>query len=170
MTLRTRARVTVFILAFLVWLALTAKGGIQEIVSGLVVAILVSLVGGRFVFAEPPPAKRGLVRRLWKAFLYIWRFLWEMIKANVHVASIVLRPTCPVKPGIVKIRTGLTRDVALTILANSISLTPGTFTVDVDPEKKELYIHCIEVKSTDLEENTKAIGQRFEPLLTEVFE
>jgi multicomponent Na+:H+ antiporter subunit E len=93
-----------------------------------------------------------------------------MVKANVHVASIVLRPTCPIRPGIVKIKTGLTRDVALAILGNSITLTPGTFTVDIDTERKELYIHCIEVKSTDLEENTKAIGQRFEALLTEVFE
>lgn len=170
MTLQTRARITVFVLAFLVWLALTAKGGIQEIVSGGVVAALVALIAGRFAFAETPPAKKGIFRRLAGAFLYFWKFLWEMTKANFHVASIVLRPTCPVKPGIVKIKTGLTRDVALTILGNSITLTPGTFTVDVNPETKELYIHCIEVKSTDLAENTKTIGQRFEALLTEVFE
>jgi multicomponent Na+:H+ antiporter subunit E len=170
MKIQTRARITVFVLAFLLWLALTAKGGAQELVSGAVVALLATLIAGRFAFAEGPRATRGLLRRGASAFLYFWKFLWEMIKANFHVASIVLRPTCPVKPGIVKIKTGLHRDVALTILGNSITLTPGTFTVDVDPEKKELYIHCIEVKSTDLEENTKIIGQRFEALLTEVFE
>jgi multicomponent Na+:H+ antiporter subunit E len=161
---------TVFVLAFLVWLALTAKGGVQEIVSGLAVAALVAFIAGRFAFAETAPPKKGLLRRLAGAFLYFWKFLWEMVKANVHVASIVLRPTCPIRPGIVKIKTGLTRDVALAILGNSITLTPGTFTVDIDTERKELYIHCIEVKSTDLEENTKTIGQRFEALLTEVFE
>ncbi len=170
MKIQTRARITVFVLAFLVWLALTAKGGVQELVSGFVVALLVTLIAGRFAFAEGPPAARGLVRRLAVAFLYFWKFLWEMIKANVHVASIVLRPGCPIKPGIVKIKTGLRRDVALTILGNSITLTPGTFTVDIDPENRVLYIHCIEVSSTDLEENTKIIGQRFEALLTEVFE
>ncbi len=170
MKIQTRARITVFVLAFLVWLALTAKGGVQELVSGFVVALLVTLIAGRFAFAEGPPAARGLVRRLAVAFLYFWKFLWEMIKANVHVASIVLRPGCPIKPGIVKIKTGLRRDVALTILGNSITLTPGTFTVDIDPENRVLYIHCIEVGSTDLEENTKIIGQRFEALLTEVFE
>jgi multicomponent Na+:H+ antiporter subunit E len=93
-----------------------------------------------------------------------------MIKANVHVASIVLHPLCPIKPGIVKIRTRLTRDVAITVLGNSITLTPGTFTVDVNPEKKELYIHCIEVRSLDLEENSRIIGAKFESLLREVFE
>lgn len=170
MKIQTRGPITVFVLAFLVWLALTARSGIQEILIGVVVALLVTLIAGRFAFAEGPPAARGLVRRLAGAFLYFWKFLWEMIKANVHVASIVLRPGCPIKPGIVKIKTGLSRDIALTILGNSITLTPGTFTVDIDPENRVLYIHCIEVKSTDLEENTKIIGQRFEALLTEVFE
>jgi multicomponent Na+:H+ antiporter subunit E len=169
MKLEARGRIVVFVLAFLVWMALT-MGGIQEVAAGIVVAAVVSLTAGKFLFAPVAPAKRGLFRRILSAFLYFFVFLWEMMKANIHVASIVLHPLCPIRPGIVKIRTCLTRDAAITVLGNSITLTPGTFTIDVNPEKKELYIHCIEVRSTDIDANTEAIGGKFEPLLTEVFE
>ena len=56
------------------------------------------------------------------------------------------------------------------MLANSITLTPGTLTVDINEDKKELYIHWIKVKSTDINEATKEIGEKFEKTLTEVFE
>lgn len=168
---QTRSRLLIFILSFLAWLALTAGAGLQEILTGFVVAALVSFIAGRFAFGEAAAGrKNGLLRRLSFAVLYFFKFLYEMIKANVHVALIVIHPLCPIKPGIVKIKTGLTQDVALTFLGNSITLTPGTFTVDIDPEAKELFIHCIEVASTDLEENTRRIGARFESLLSEVFE
>lgn len=160
-------QILVFVLAWLAWLALTG-GGTQEAVAGFAVALLAALVAGPFVKGKP--RLRGLPRRAAFAVLYAVRFVWEMVKANLHVALIVLDPRRPIRPGIVKIRTELTRDTAVTILANSITLTPGTFTVDIDPERRELYIHCITVASADLEENTRAIGRRFERLLKEVFE
>jgi len=169
MNLETRGWITVFILAFLVWMGLT-MGGLQEAAAGLVLAAVVAAVAGRFLFVPGAPARRNILSRTVFALRYFFVFLWEMIKANVHVASIVLHPLCPIKPGIVKIKTRLTRDAAVTVLGNSITLTPGTFTVDVNPEKKELYIHCIEVRSMDTEENTKIIGATFESLLREVFE
>jgi multicomponent Na+:H+ antiporter subunit E len=164
---QTQSRILVFVLGFLAWLALTAGGGIQEVVAGAIVAFVVALIAGRFLEGFPG---RGWPRRAGYAVLYFFRFLWELIKANVHVASIVLNPLRPIRPGIVKIRTELTKETALTILANSITLTPGTFTVDINPEAGELYIHCITVEGTDIEQNTKRIGQRFERILKEVFE
>lgn len=167
MNARTQSRVLVFTLAFLAWLALTAGGGIQEVVAGAVVALVVTLVAGHFLTGFP---RRGVLRRAGFSILYFFLFLWEMIKANIHVASIVLHPRRPIRPGIVKIRTGLANDTAMTILANSITLTPGTLTVDINPEARELYIHCITVAGTDIEENTRRIGARFERILKEVFE
>jgi multicomponent Na+:H+ antiporter subunit E len=167
MKTRTQSRILVFALAFLAWLGLTAGGGIQEVVAGAVVALVVALVAGRFLAGFPRP---GILRRAGFAVLYFFRFVWEMIKANIHVASIVLNPLRPIKPGIVKIRTELTKDTAVTILANSITLTPGTLTVDVNPDAHELYIHCITVDGTAIDENTKRIGARFERILKEVFE
>jgi multicomponent Na+:H+ antiporter subunit E len=163
----TQSRIILFVLAFLAWLGLTAGGGVQEVAAGAVVALVVALAAGRFVSGFP---RKGFARRVAFAVRYVFRFLWEMIKANLQVAAIVLHPLRPIKPGIVKIRTGLTKDTAMTVLANSITLTPGTFTVDIDPEARSLYIHCITVEGTDIGENTRRIGGKFERILKEVFE
>lgn len=167
MKTQTQSRLVVFALAFLVWLGLTAGGGAQEVAAGAVVALIVALIAGRFVSGFP---RRGFPRRVGFAILYFFQFLWEMIKANLQVALIVVHPLRPIRPGIVKIRTELTKDTAMTILANSITLTPGTFTVDINPEAGELYIHCITVGGTDVEANTKRIGAKFERILKEVLE
>ena len=161
----------IFLVTFLIWLALTAGGGWQEIVAGLVIALGVSLFVKRFRrLAAPATDFKKWPRRLIFSLLYFVRFLWELIKANLNVAAIVLHPKRPIKPGIIKIRTGLKTDAALTTLANSITLTPGTFTVDINPAKQELYIHCLTVKSDDTEQNTRDIGLKFERLIKEVFE
>jgi len=160
----------VFLITFLTWLALTAGGGWQEIVAGFVVALGASLFVGRFLRSTAPKADfKKWPRRLAFSVLYFFKFLWELIKANLNVAFIVLHPMKPIKPGIVKIRTGLKSGAGLTTLANSITLTPGTFTVDINPAKGELYIHCLTVKSKDIEQNTRDIGMKFEPLIKEVF-
>jgi multicomponent Na+:H+ antiporter subunit E len=82
----------------------------------------------------------------------------------------VINPRLPIRPGIVKIKSHLTKDSALTVLTNSITLTPGTLTVDINPETHEIYVHCIVVESTDVEYNTNNIAGRFEKLIREVFE
>ncbi|HOO14281.1 MAG TPA: Na+/H+ antiporter subunit E [Candidatus Marinimicrobia bacterium] len=168
MTIKNRSRVIVFVLSFLVWLALTDIKDIQEVVAGLIVAFLVSLIAGTFLVTTEK--SRHPVRRFFMGIVYLFKFLWEMIKANIHVALIVINPTLPIKPGIIKIKSNLTKDSALTVLTNSITLTPGTLTVDINPETREIYIHCIEVESTAIDENTRSIGGRFEKLIREVFE
>ena len=73
----------------------------------------------------------------------------------------------PIKPGVVVIKTSLKQDMAKLILANSITLTPGTFTLDIKGDK--LLIHWIYVRSEDIEESTKNIGERFEKYLKVIF-
>jgi len=105
----------------------------------------------------------------WIAFVhYIPVFLWEMLKANLDVAYRVLHPKLPINPGIVKIKTGLKNELAQTMLANSITLTPGTMTVDIDGD--DLYIHWIDVKAQGVEEASQRIASRFEKILARVFE
>jgi len=168
MKMEMKSRIVVFILTFLVWLALTHISDTQEVIAGFIISIVVALVAGKFFITTKK--QKGTIHRFIAAVLYLFKFLWEMIKANFHVAYIVIHPMLPIKPGIVKIRTKLTKDSAITILTNSITLTPGTLTVDLNPEKKEIYVHWIEVLSTDVEKNTIYIGNRFERILTEVFE
>ena len=78
----------------------------------------------------------------------------------------------PIKPGIVKIKTILRTDSAITALANSITLTPGTLTVDLVRSEEDcfLYIHWINIKSDDIEQATKFIAKRFEWFLKKIFE
>jgi len=90
-----------------------------------------------------------------------------MIKANFDVAYRVLHPRMPIKPGIVLIKTKLASDSGKLALANSITLTPGTLTMDVRGDN--LLIHWINVKSEDTEEATEIIGGRFERFLRRVF-
>jgi len=168
MKLETKSRIVVFILSVLAWLALTHIRDIQEVIAGIILSVLVTLIAGKFFITTKK--QKGTVHRLIAAVIYLFKFLWEMIKANIHVAYIVLHPMLPIKPGIIKIKTKLTKDSAITIFTNSITLTPGTLTVDLNPEKKEIYVHWIDVLSTDIEKNTIYIGNRFERILTEVFE
>ena len=76
-------------------------------------------------------------------------FFVAMAKANIDVVYRVI--TGRINPGIVRISPGLTNDLSLTLLANSITLTPGTLSVDVDEKTNDLYVHWINVDKTALE-------------------
>ena len=82
----------------------------------------------------------------------------------------MLHPRLPINPGIVKIKTSLKSDTALTFLANSITLTPGTMSVDIDTERGVLYVHWINVRAEDIESATKLIAERFEKILRKIFD
>ena len=83
-----------------------------------------------------------------------------MIKSNLDVARRVISPKLPINPGIVEVKTKLQSKIARVILADSITLTPGTFTIEIEDDS--LFIHCIDVQSTDLEKNTQLIVEKFE--------
>jgi len=97
-------------------------------------------------------------------------FVWECLKANIDVTYRVIHPDIPINPGIVKVKTSLKSDTGLTFLANSITLTPGTLSVDIDKDEGALYIHWIDVRYQDIKGATEEIVKRFEKILTEIFE
>ena len=99
---------------------------------------------------------------------YIPVFFLHMVKANLDVAYRVLHLNLPIRPGIVKVTTILKTDLAKTFLANSITLTPGTLTIDVIGSN--MYIHCINIRTENPEEETAIILRRFENILKKVFE
>ena len=92
------------------------------------------------------------------------------MKANIDVAFRVSHPECPINPGIVKVKTNLKSDTALTFLANSITLTPGTLSVDIDQSQGVLYVHWINVRSQDTGKATRMVVERFERILKRIFE
>ena len=90
-----------------------------------------------------------------------------MVKSNLHVALIVLKPSLPINPGIVKTKTVLKSKMARMILTNSITLTPGTLTVDI--ENDILYIHWINVETQDIDLATEKIVKKFENILVKIY-
>ncbi len=168
------ARMTLFWLALIMWLALTwpfsfADGFVIDIQS-IVVGALASLATA-FMFSEFTESPH----KVWHPMRYVWfaffmpMFAWECIKANFYVAYLVLHPSMPIHPGIVKVRTRLTSASGLTMLANCITLTPGTLTVGVTDEG-HLYVHWIDVRARDVQHATEMIVARFEKYLTHIFD
>ena len=166
-------RILLILFSFGLWLLLTWNLQLQNIVAGGFVAILVGLIFGKHFIEEP--VKVIQINRWFWALLYVPKFLWEMTKANFDVAFRVIVSTfippkmsSAIEPGIVKVETKLKSEMGKTFLANSITLTPGTFTIDLKDEF--LYIHCIKVRHTDVQKATEDIVSRFEPLLIKIFD
>ena len=146
---------SVFIFSLLTYLFLTlGSGGYVlwshgEIIFGILFsAFSAVLMKKLFSIAGKKPSLVLLNPKRWLLlFIYaIGPFFWSLTKANFDVAYRII--TGKIKPGIVKIHPGLKTDLGITLLANSITLTPGTLTVDVDKENN-LYVHLINVKQKE---------------------
>jgi len=149
----------------IIWLALTSSLHWQKLLVGIVVSLILAIfLKKNYMHLGLPPLS---LKRIAYFLIYIVVLFIEIIKANFDVAYRVIHPKMPIKPGIVVIRTTLRQDIAKMILANSITLTPGTFTLDILGDK--LLIHWINVKSEDSEEATRIIGERFEKYLKVIF-
>ncbi len=165
-------RLIYFVLAFVIWILLTwpfvdGKIDIQVVIAGLIASVIVAVL-----FHEILPKEHHIfispVRVFW-FLVYVPVFFYYMMKANLDVVYRALHPKMPIRPGIVKIKTTLKTESGITALANSITLTPGTLTVDLTDDGF-LYIHWIYVKTDDVEQATKIIAQRFEWFLKRIFE
>lgn len=163
-----KSGIVLFFFAFLVWMGLTCPTSWQDAVVGAFVSFFVALVTGG-MFVKRPQLLKNPKRYFW-FFYYIPVFIWECFKANLDVAYRVIHPDLPINPGIVKVKTKLKSETGLTFLANSITLTPGTLSVDIDRENGFIYIHWINVKDKDIETDTKLIVSRFERILEKIFE
>jgi multicomponent Na+:H+ antiporter subunit E len=163
------SRIILFILAFLTWCFLNWMPDWQHLVTGLFISAFVAFIAGDLFIRESQTLKHPH-RWFYFLFWYVPVFLWECLKANIDVAYRVLHPKLPINPGIVKVRTKLRTDTGLTFLADSITLTPGTMSVDVDRDNGVLYVHWINVKDKDVEGATEIIVKRFEHILGKIFE
>ncbi len=165
-------RLIYFVLAFVIWVLLAwpfvdGQIDVQVVTAGVIASAIVA-----FLFHEVLPREHHVFispARIFWALVYIPVFFYYVIMANFDVVYRVVHPKMPIKPGIIKIKTNLKTKSGITALANSITLTPGTLTVDLTDDGF-LYIHWINVKSTDVEEATKLIAGRFEYFLEKIFE
>ncbi len=163
-----RTRAVLFLAAFLIWILLSWSVDSHHLIVGIIVGILISWLLDD-IFPREPRVFKNIKRYFW-FFYYIPVFIWECIKANIDGLYRVAHPALPINPGIVRVKTRLRSDMGLTFLANSLTLTPGTMTVDIDRGNGILYIHWNDVKSTDIEEATELIVRKFEDILMRIFE
>ncbi len=155
-----------FLLILLLWFAFVWSLDVPDLLAGIVVAFLVV-----WLFSDIFPAEIGRIFhpiRLFWLIVYLPVFAWQVVKSNLDVTYRVFHPEIPIRPGIVKVKTILKTDIAKTFLANSITLTPGTLTVDFIDDN--LYIHWINIISDDPEVETKIIVSKFEKYLKRIFE
>jgi multicomponent Na+:H+ antiporter subunit E len=145
---------------------LTGRMYWQNLIAGAIVSITTTLIFSRYFQIDA--RKLAQPKRYFWLIIYILYFTWECIKANFDVAYRVLHPAMPVRPGIVKVKLTLKRALARTILANSITMTPGTITVDIIDDI--LYVHCIYLKDTNPDTYSYKISGKFEKILTKIFE
>ncbi|MBD8070488.1 Na+/H+ antiporter subunit E [Bacillus sp. PS06] len=93
-------------------------------------------------------------------------FIKELILSNIEIFKIILRPKLDMTPGIFALPTDLEKDWEITMLANLITLTPGTLVLDISDDRKTLYIHAMDLQS--VEESIEGIKNSFEKAIKEV--
>jgi multicomponent Na+:H+ antiporter subunit E len=148
------ALVVSFVFSMIFYLVLTAGSGSDilywspgEVLVGVLFSLLTALLARKLLSGVGAKSGWGFLNPLrWIMFIIyaIGPFFFSMSKANLDVAYRVI--TGKIRPGIVRVPSGLTNDFAVSLLANSITLTPGTLSVDVDG-KNNLYVHCINLRS-----------------------
>jgi multicomponent Na+:H+ antiporter subunit E len=153
------------------WLLLTWSFETQELVAGAIVSLAAALFASRFFIHDKAfwlfnPAKFGAL------FVYIFVFLGELIKANIDVAKRCFGGCKDVNPGIVKVPVDLKPDYAQAMLANSITLTPGTITMEVVEEDGQpyYYIHWIDVADQDRVKAGEIIKGRMENWIRRIWQ
>ncbi len=149
----------VFLSSLLLWVLLTGSLATEELLAGLLVALVVSAVS-----RQQLGVFNGLILSP-RAFLfliaYLVYFFYALLRANFDLAGRVLSPSLPIRPGFVEVRTGLTSSLGRMLLANSITLTPGTLTVELQEER--LLVHWINVpEEADRQAVTEAVAGGFE--------
>ena len=145
--------VTTFIVSYGFWLLLTWSVAPQELIAGAIVCLCVALFSSRFFIHDHSFWMLNPIRILKGLYYSFVTFLIELVKANVDMAKRCFGGCKNVNPGIVKVPVDLDSDYAQNILANSITLTPGTMTLEITEEEGQIYyyIHWIDVKANGKE-------------------
>jgi multicomponent Na+:H+ antiporter subunit E len=85
--------------------------------------------------------------RLINAIVLAFYFLWELLRANMQVTYDIITPTMHMKPAIIAVPLSAETDLEIMLLANLITLTPGTLSIDVSDDKKVIYVHTMYLKT-----------------------
>ncbi len=131
------------VLLTLAWVAMNGDFSNENFVIGFVLGFLI------LFFARQVTGSPDYARRVSKVIGLLLFFIKELIVANLRVAYDVLTPGLQARPGILAVPLDARTDLEITLLANMITLTPGTLSLDVSNDRKTLYIHAMYADDPD---------------------
>lgn len=149
------------ILLTFIWVALTGSFAFANVVFGFFLSYFLLFVITRGT------SRARYFRLVPKVISFLFFFIYELLKANLQVAWEVGTPRFHMTPGIVAYPLDVTSDGEITMLANLITLTPGTLSLDVSEDKKVLYVYSMYI--TDREQFIKGIKNGFEKRIIELY-
>ena len=148
------------ILLALNWAAITCLSTWSNVLAGFILAYLVLFIVQRAVGAS------SYFRRIDRVLRFVLFYVWEIILANLRVAYDVMTPRHRMRPGVVAIPLDAKTDAEITMLANLITLTPGSISLDVSTDRRFLYLHAMYID--DVEEFRQSIKDTIERRVLEV--
>ncbi|MEN8209013.1 MAG: Na+/H+ antiporter subunit E [Candidatus Fermentibacteria bacterium] len=149
-----------------IWIFLTLSFHPTELVLGFAVSLIIavathgSFTGNLLRLLRPARLTAGVI--------YVFYFMGKMFMSNIDVLFRVLRPVVPVRPGIVKASLMMSSERARNIVANSITLTPGTLTVEMT--ETSIFVHWISLPEGDIHEETQKMVDGFANRIKRIFE
>jgi len=148
-----------------IWIAENSAFEVELLITGVLISAVLAYMFTRnsVVWKDirfTPP-------RLYQFFLYLCVFMVEVVRANINMMRYVYAPRININPGIVRIKTRLKTPVGRLALANSIALTPGSLVIEIEGDS--LFVHWLDVKTTDTGEATRQIAGPFEEYLGRAF-
>ncbi|MGK0673293.1 MAG: Na+/H+ antiporter subunit E [Halothiobacillaceae bacterium] len=145
----------------LIWMLLNNSLSAGHLVLGSLLAVLIPQLTAPF-WPEPVHIRHPAI-----LLRFVGIVLWDILVANIIVARRILGPVDALQPGFMRIPLDVQSPLAISLLANTISLTPGTVSCDLSPDRRFLLVHALHV--TNIEAEIRQIKTRYEQPLKEVF-
>lgn len=153
-------QIVINLIIAVMWMFLQETYTTASFIGGYIIGILLLLFLNRFV------PDSFYLNKVFKLIKLILLFIKELITANIDIVKLVYKPKLDIEPGIFALPTKLRSNWEITLLANLISLTPGTLTVAISEDNTNLYIHAMHID--DIDESIKEIKESFEKAIMEV--
>lgn len=149
------------VLLALAWVLMSATISIENFIAGLVLgALMISLL-------PPKGDEKRYGWKMLKVLSFLGYFTVEVVKANLRLIRFVFGPTAIMRPAIVRVPVNLNSDLAITILANVLTLTPGTLSLDITESRDAIFVHVIDTESPEIlrREVTEGFARRVKEIL-----
>lgn len=150
------------VMLLVVWLMLNNTLSLGHILLGSVLAVVIPWI------CEPLRVPQPKIKKPLKAITYILIVLKDIVVANIEVALLVIGPMRNIKPGFVAVPLDLKETLPITMLASTVTMTPGTVSCDISSDKKWLYVHVLDMPENE-QEVIDSIKQRYESRVKEIF-